>query len=219
MAIAMFGKVKALEGRIDEMLNTLSQAGMQFEQLVKRYLTHGADEEFEAQCQKLKDLEQSGNRLSREISRSLYTEMLIPDSRGDVLSLLQYLDYFLDQYEHVATAILVERPDLDQSTEEQQAIFTELLENSVKSVEAAVVTTRAFFKDLRTVEDNAHKIAFYESEADRIAGRCKREIFNSDMGLDRKLQARYFVDKIDELADEAEELGDEISIYTIKRSL
>jgi len=47
----------------------------------------------------------------------------------------------------------------------------------------------------------------------------KRQIFDSDTALDRKMQARYFVDKIDELADEAEELGDEISIYTIKRSL
>jgi predicted phosphate transport protein (TIGR00153 family) len=219
MAIAMFGKVKALEGRIDEMLNTLSQAGMLFEQLVKRYLAHGADKEFEEQCQKLKDLEQSGNGLSREIARSLYTEMLIPDSRGDVLSLLQYLDYLLDQYEHIATAISVEKPALDAITEQQRAIFTELLENSVKCVEASVVTARAFFKNLRTVEDNAHKIGFYETEADHIASRLKREIFDSDMGLDRKMQARYFVDKIDELADEAEELGEEISIYTIKRSL
>ena len=219
MAITMFGKVKALEGQIDEMLNTLSQAGMHFEKLVKHYMKSGADESFLQQCQMLKDLEQKGNSMSREIARSLYTEMLIPDSRGDVLSLLQYLDYLLDQYEHIATAVSVERPSLDESSSEQRASFVELVENTVKCVEAAVVTTRAFFKDLRKVEDNAHKISFYEAEVDRIAMQLKRQIFDSDTALDRKMQARYFVDKIDELADEAEELGDEISIYTIKRSL
>ena len=217
----MYGKVKALEGRIDEMLNTLSQAGIQFELLMRRYLTHGADDDYLEQSRTLREMEQKGNNLGREIARSLYTEMLIPDSRGDVLSLLQYLDYLLDEYEHIATAISVERPHLDpgQVDEERRALFLELVENCVKCVEAAVVTARAFFKDLRTVEDNAHKIGFFENEVDRIANRLKRDVFDSGLGLDQKMQVRYFIDKLDDLADEAEEMGDEISIYTIKRSL
>ena len=108
MAIPMFGKVKALEGRVDELLNTLSQAGMQFEKLSRHYLNRGVDDEFLEQCAKLKEMEQSGNKMCREITRSLYTEMLIPDARGDVLSLLQYLDYLLDQYERIANALEVE---------------------------------------------------------------------------------------------------------------
>jgi uncharacterized protein Yka (UPF0111/DUF47 family) len=219
MAIAMFGKVRALEGKVDEILNTLSQAGMLFEQLMRRYIAHGADEEFLAKCQKLKQMEQSGNSMTREIARLLYTEMLIPDSRGDVLSLLQYLDFLLDKYAYIATAISVERPKLEQVGKEERSLLTDLVVNCVCCVEAAVVTARAFFKDIRTVEDNAHKIGFYASEVDRIASHLKQEIFGSEMGLDKKMHARYFVDKLDELADEAEELGDEISIFTIKRSL
>ena len=45
------------------------------------------------------------------------------------------------------------------------------------------------------------------------------KIFDSDLSLDQKLQARYFIDRIDEIANLAEDTVDKIFIYTLKRSI
>ena len=62
-------------------------------------------------------------------------------------------------------------------------------------------------------------MGFHEEEADQIATHLKKALFDSSLSLDRKLHLRYFVDKIDNLADEAEDAGDLLAIYSIKRSL
>jgi uncharacterized protein Yka (UPF0111/DUF47 family) len=144
--------------------------------------------------------------------------MLIPDSRSDVLSLIQDLDYLLDLYERISSALDIERPEVSGLSDKLRALFAELVDNTIKCVEATVASARAFFKDIATVEDNVHKIGFYEAEVDEIAKRIKKEIFDADIPLDRKMHLRYFVDILDDLSDEAEETGEWLSIYTIKRS-
>ena len=45
------------------------------------------------------------------------------------------------------------------------------------------------------------------------------EIFDSNLSLDQKMHLRYFVEKIDRICDQAEDISDEIQIYAIKRSV
>lgn len=219
MKITMFGSAKSIETQIDEYLNTVSQAAILFSQIIARYVSHGADPTFEERRSQLKSSESNGNQLARTIGMSLYTDMLIPDSRGDVLSLLQDLDYLLDLLDKIAAAIDVERPEIGDIKEGYKEDFKELAATAVESVEAAVQTARAFFKDLTAVADHGHKIGFYEAQVDELALRLKKDIFGSNLPLERKMQLRHFVDLLDDLADEAEDVGDWISIYTIKRSL
>jgi hypothetical protein len=145
--------------------------------------------------------------------------MLIPESRGDVLSLLQSLDYLLDRYDSIAGALLVERPDVSKMPDDHKQRLMELSENVVKSVESVVTACRAFFKDTSAVEDHLYKVAFYEGEVDELAQAVKREIFDSDLPLAHKLHLRFFVDMLDDLSDEAEEAAEDLAIFNIKRQL
>ena len=91
--IALFGKTRRLESEIDDFLDTVSQGGILFEETLRHYIDKGPDEFFEQRQQQISDIESNGDRLVKGIVRSLYSEMLIPESRGDVLSLLQDMDY------------------------------------------------------------------------------------------------------------------------------
>ena len=217
--ITLFGKTKALEAQIDEFLDTLSQGGMLFEEIVKHYMSHGADETFNQRIEQIGKIESNGDRLTRNIIRALYTEMLIPESRADVLSLLQDLDYMLDMYEHASFAIDVERPDIHDVPEERKKALEELCHLAVESVEVLIAAARSFFRDVNAVRDHLHKVHFYEAESDKVAMQLKREIFRSNMPLERKLHSRDFIDRIDSIADEAEDAADWLAVYTIKRSL
>jgi uncharacterized protein Yka (UPF0111/DUF47 family) len=85
------------------------------------------------------------------------------------------------------------------------------------AVETAVMASRAFLRDIQSVRDHLHKVMFYEKEADGQSDKLKRAIFASSLPLAEKLHLRRFVDQIDHIADEAEDVADWLAIYTIKR--
>ncbi len=214
--LALFGKTKAMEGMIDDFLDKISNGAMKFEQGIASFLDHGPDGRCAEKARQMRELESEGNSLRRTIETQLYTEMLIPDARADVLSLLEDLNFLLGLVEDIFLALTVEKPEVDDAF---KADFKLLTATAVKTVEAAVLASRAFFRNITAVRDHLNKVGFHEEEADQIATRLKRTIFGSELGLDRKMHLRYFVDKIDNLADEAEDVGDWLAIYTLKRSL
>jgi predicted phosphate transport protein (TIGR00153 family) len=214
--LALFGKTKAMEAMIDDFLDKVSEGGMRFEQDVAAYVDGGVSEQLTEKVERMREVEGEGNRLRREIETQLYREMLIPDFRADVLSLLEDLNFLLGRIEDIFLAMTVEHPEIDDPF---KADFKLLAQTAVKTVEAAVLATRAFFRNITAVRDHLAKVGFHEEEADQIATHLKRQIFGSELSLDRKMHLRYFVDKIDDLADEAEDVGDWLAIYTIKRSL
>ena len=90
---------------------------------------------------------------------------------------------------------------------------------AVAAVEDLIRSVRAFFRDFNAVRDHLHKVHLLEEEADRLSLYLKRELFRSEFPLGRKLHLRQFIDMVDGIADEAEDVADRLAIYTIKRSL
>jgi predicted phosphate transport protein (TIGR00153 family) len=215
MKLLPFGRTKAIEDQINEFLDRVSEAGLVFEMGVDCYLDCGVDEACEAKLKQISELEHRGDELRRSVETALYSELLIPDFRGDVLSLLEDLDTLLDVLKSTLQSITIERHDVP---DESKKDFKELVSVTVKSVESTVLASRAFFTDINSVRDHIHKIGFYERESDKIAIRMKKNIFKSSLTLDRKMHLRDLVDTIEQLADEAENVGDRLSIYTIKRA-
>jgi hypothetical protein len=216
MKSSPFVRTKAIENQINEFLDKISEAGLVFEMGLTAYMHCGMGEDCEMKLEQVSELERRGDELRRDIETALYTELLIPDSRGDVLSLLEDLDYLLDVMKSTLLNISIERPDIPDDGEPD---LKELVAMAVKAVESTVQASRAFFADISGVRDHIHKIGFFEREADKIALRLKKRIFDSDLPLERKLHLRDLVDTVEKLPDEAENVGDKLSIYTIKRSL
>ena len=88
----------------------------------------------------------------------------------------------------------------------------------MRAVEQVVSAARAFFRNESQLRDFMNKVDYYESEADRIGLRLKKQIFQSDIPLARKHHLRFFADVLESLSDLAEEVSDRLGIATIKRS-
>jgi predicted phosphate transport protein (TIGR00153 family) len=217
--LALFGKTKAMEAEIDEFFDTVSQGGILFEETLSHFMVQGADDVFAQRQQQISEIESNGDNLVKSVVRALYTEMLIPESRADVLSLLQDIDHILDDFEKVCFAVDVERPDLSDISPRLINSFQDLVSVVVKAVETLIRAARAFFRDINSVRDHLHKVNFLEAEADKLAMYLKRQLFESSLPLERKIHLRDFVDLVDAIADEAEDVADWLAIYTIKRSL
>jgi predicted phosphate transport protein (TIGR00153 family) len=211
----IFEKTKLLESKIDEYLNHTSQVGLLFPEAMKDYL-EGRHEEFESRKHQVSELENRADGLRREVETQLYVETLIPESRGDVLGLLEHTDEVISAAKVTLEQFSVESPDIPS---ELVADYLELADYGCRAVQELVMGIRAFFKTSSAVTDHVHKVAFWEKEADTVAERLKRRIFEMDCDLACKIHRSNFVWHIDAVADEAEDVSERLSISAIKRSI
>ncbi len=202
--------------QIDDFLDQVSEAGLLFKHGVSDYLK-GNQSAFSEKIEHLIDVEHQGDALRRSLEEQLYIQTLIPESRGDVLELLEAMDALLDRFKGALYRFDIEQPEIHPEFHEE---FTELINYVVEAVEAMVRSSRAFFKKISGVADHMHKVSYWETESDKVSTRLQRAIFNKDdLHLSRKIQLRDFVMHVDKIADRAEDVSDKLSIYVIKRSL
>ncbi len=214
--LSLFGRTKALESEIDSFLDKLSESGLVFKRAMQIYLADGCTAEFEEKLNTVNRMESEADGMRRSIETKLYVQTLIPESRGDVLGLLENLDSVLNLFEGALWGFAIEKPDI---SAEFHADFEALCEQAVAAVESLVLASRAFFRNIEAVSDHMHKVMFYEKEADKVSTKLKRAIFASDMSLSHKSQLRSFFENIENMADRSEDVADRLAIYTIKRTV
>lgn len=212
----LFGRTKNLEQQIDEFLDKISESAVMFKLAVKIYLKEGANGEFGEKLAAVNAMESEADTLRRDIEKALYTYTLIPDSRGDVLGLIETLDQIMGLFEGALWAFDIEKPDVPS---EFKPGFRKLTNMVVEAVDALVLGARSFFRTPHAVSDYNHKVMLYEKEADKISTRLKKDVFESELELSHKSHLRNFVEHIDNVADWAEDVSDRLAIYAIKRTV
>jgi hypothetical protein len=213
---SLFGQTKQLEREIDQFVDILSEVGLVFKSIVSLYLNNGNTNKFDEMVKQVSEMESKADKITKEVERALYEETLIPDARSDVLRLLEHMDELIGMYQGNCYHFSIQKPDFPKEFHED---LISLSNTVVNCVESLCLTVRSFFRDTKSVRDNAHKVTFYEKESDIQFSSLARRIFNSDLPLDQKMHLRYFVEKMDRICDHAEDIADEIQIYTIKRSV
>ena len=198
---SLFKRTSELESKIDQFFDKLAEASVIYRLAVRGYLREGASEEFK-------------ERLDTVGEQKLYKNILIPDSRGDVLGLIETADDVLTMFQSSLWAFYIEKPVIhDQFT----SGYKRLTNMVIKAVDELALSCRAFFRNPHAVPSHNAKVTLYEKEADKVSSDLKVQIFDSKIKLVEKLHLRDFVNGIDGIADHAEDVADRLSIYAIKR--
>ncbi len=209
----LFSSVRQLEAEIDRYFDHVLEAGLVFSRAVEAFVRRGVDEAYAEYIAEITQVEEEGDALRREIETRMTFHTLIPELREDVLSLIEQVDQVTNRYEESVYAFYVQRPALGPIA----GGILELAQAAVTTAEEMVKAARAFFRDLHAVRDHVKKVQFFESEADKVATRIGRMLFESDLELAQKLHLQQFIDRIDDIADTSEDICDELSILVIKR--
>jgi len=214
--VRIFKPRTGIEKEIDKFLDLASESGLIFVQGMNAYLLNKFDS-FEEHLAHVVDTEKKADTLRRSIEDLLYRKTLIPESRGDVLKLIETMDALLGKFKGVMFRVEIERPTIHASFHDD---LKSLNNCAVQSVEAMILSLRAYFKDIGQVADHMHKVIFWETESDKASTRLQKAVFGDvTLGLDMKMQLRDLVKHIDGIADQAEDMADSLAIYVIKRSL
>lgn len=209
----LFRKTDELVHKIDRFLNLTREAGLHFTAALKLYLS-GDNDEFEKRISIIAETERRADDMKKDIESRLYVQTLIPESRGDVLGILETMDRIVDNIKFTMMGFSIEKPVIPEPVTQG---FLSLSEPVNLSIESLVLAVRAYFENINSVKDHLHLVKFYEKEADALSEKVKRSIFALDSELAVKLQLRDFAQLIDGLADEALNVADRLNIATIKR--
>jgi len=112
----------------------VQESALVFESCITEYLKQEL-ELFQNKIQRIDKIESEADKLRRDIRYQLYTQMLIPESRGDVLGLLEHCDDVVDIAKKVLFQFEIERPKIADFLKED---FRELVKISASAVDAMV---------------------------------------------------------------------------------
>lgn len=210
-------KTKSTEEEIEQYMDMISKAVLIFKEGVKEFF-RDKEERLENRCEEISTVERDADERLNVIKYNLYTYMLIPDSRKDVLELLNDMDDIVDTTKQVLLQLSIEDPYIPDFLRDN---FLELAEASYNAVDELIRGVRAFFNEIKMVNDYVNKVSFYEKEADKLEEKIKRKTFGTDeiADLSRKMHIRYFAGKIALLSDKAEAIGQNLLIYSAKRAI
>ena len=188
----------------------------QLEQAFEIYFREGPEETFHDAVRKINHLEGDCDDLRREIEYLLYGKALLPESRGDLLGLLETYDKLPNIAETVAFLFSCQRMILPQDL---HAAYKDLLQVNIEAYQMARRTVDTVMTNpkatLHVTKDVEHK----ESESDRLERSLIREIYGRDIAMGEKLSLKEAVLLIGKLSDRAESLADRVAIMAIKRQI
>lgn len=211
-----FRTTRIVQAQIQEFLDAVSTAILAYQEGVIAYLKEGWQEKAEEKLAQISTCEARGNGLRSRIGMTLYSEMLLPDTAGDILSLLSDLDHLLDRVRGHFILLNIEKPEFPTESNEATVDF---ICHACSAMEHTVVASRIYFRDPKGVHDIIHKIHYHEEETEKVGIRLLKNVFGGNDSLDRKCHLRDHLLYIRQMAREADETGDALAIYAVKRSV
>ena len=194
----------------------LHQSAMNIQQVARRLQDLMENyENVEAKVQEIKDLEDFGDRIIHDITRSLHRTFVTPIDREDILALAGSLDDVVDAMDEAAQYTMeyhIEAPT--ESARLLAAIIVRCADELEQAV--AMLSTRGtMLKDIlpRVVEINR-----LENEADGVHSGAKGELFSNGFDVMMILKWRDIYDDLEQATDRAEDAADILEGIVLKHS-
>jgi len=200
--------------RIDEFIDNIDIGLLVFKEAMKSYLEKDL-ETFERHFQKVDSLEHGADRLQREIENEMIIYSILPQSRDEVVSLIDMLDEIIDSIQCLLRDIDIERPVIPDEVNDN---FYAIALMSANAAEELIPAARAYFRAPYTVREKLLKVYYYESETDKLVAQTKKKIFRdmSNLHLAEKNQLRYMINNIENISDYAQKAADRLSAMAIR---
>ncbi|MCP4248719.1 MAG: DUF47 family protein [bacterium] len=210
------GKQKAVESRIERYLECVDGCVDAFVACIEASL---ADESFESLVERVEETHQAESRaddMRQEIAVLLYGKALFPESRGDILGLIEAVDKIPNRAEAVVRQMQHQRFHFPPELSKQCHALVVQVRDCSRELTRAVA---ALFTDYNSAALLADRIGELESRADDLEFELIGSIFDSRRDTGEKILLRDMVQAIGDIADRAENAADRVRIVAIKRKI
>ena len=207
-------KERQIEQAIEEYLQETEQCLSTFGQACEVYFQEGLTEPFEQLVRKTGDSERAADEKRREIETTMYDKALIPESRGDILGVLEALDLIPNKSESVLYQIWTQRMIVPDQFADR---VKELVRTNIESYGLLCQTMRYLFGDAKRVAEGTGLVREKERQSDTIEQNLIRAIFESEQDKADMILLKELVLEIGSISDLAENAVDRLRIIAVKR--
>ena len=211
-----FKKQMRVEQAFEEFLGCLERSIELFTTGMFSYLEHGIGESFEKSSELVNGAESKADKIRMDIGRALFRDELLPDSRGDLLRLLESCDKVANRTEAVINNICLRRVIVPRELADD---VKEMLVPVQTSVETLVTGVRLLFRDPDKAIPAAQDVGRLETESDKLEHALIRRIYGMDLDLAMQIQLERVIADLGSIADRAEDAAITVEIVAIKRML
>jgi hypothetical protein len=214
--MAIFFKAEEkIRNKISEYFDRVHDCMKQFHSEIEHHIRQGPGGTKKERGE-THNLESRADDLRRDIEMRLYGQALMPESRGDLLGMLETMDKVPNAAETVLSIIETERIEVP---EQFRDAFLELVDCNIEAYRLLQKTADALFENPKQTLYVVKEVDVKESESDRMERLLISDIFDSDLDTAQKILLKDVVVAIGDISDRAESAGDRMAIMAMKRRI
>lgn len=211
----LFKKETKVEKLIHEYLDNFRLAQESFtDALYACLLGDFENSDFEFQIRQTHKFESKADDIRDKINDLMYRKVLIPESRGDIMRLIEEIDKILALFERILFVIQTQKITVPKFL---QLDIKELVRISLECCDLVIRQTTALFKKKEGIRALMTTIDTNESHGDYSERRIITKTFESDLSPFNKLQLKDLVIQIGKISDQADRISKRINIISLKR--
>jgi predicted phosphate transport protein (TIGR00153 family) len=210
----LFKKEQQLESLISQYLENLSRTQEHFVKAMDTCLDEGLCAQFGFLIEQTHKFESKADEIRDEINYLMYSRALIPESREDIMSLIEQVEVIPRIFELILHLIRTQKlkiPDIIMLD------VKDLIRISVESCELMIKQIDLMLKNRQGIRALMSTIDHNESHCDHIERSLMLKVFESDMDLVHKLQLKELIIAMGEVSDQADRVSKRVNILTLKR--
>ena len=211
-----WGKQKEVEDILRRYCHEYGQCLDIFVSGINDYFDHGDRDRLGADVERTHSAESLADDLLAELGAVLYGSALFPDSRGDILGLVEALDAVVNKAE---AAIRMPYHQYITVPAELAPSFKELVDTVRECTKSLRKSAEMLFDKFQRAAGYFGKVDQLESQTDVQEAALIEKIFTTDLESGHKILLRDLVSTISDIADRAENASARIQLILIKRKL
>ncbi len=212
----LWKKEKSILAKIERYLVECDTGAERFLACMRRLIERNSSGAEEDLIRRVHESESRADDLRREIEYELYNKALIPESREDILNILENLDAIPNTFEEICFEMCLEKIEIPGQLKQG---FLELVDKSLHAFSLIRVALRGLFYKKIDVMEDIERVDRYESEVDSIERDLIGRVFDSELPKADKIQLRQIIKSIARISDLAQAVGDKLTIAIVKRRI
>lgn len=209
-------KQKKVETQITQYNQQVAACMDVFKQALQQYCENPDRGSIKSKFDEVHKAESLADDIRQDIGVMMYSKSMFPESRGEVLGLLESMDRVPNQAEAVVHMIWNQRISIPKELHPE---ILALVDVCCRCIDALLEAADKLFTNYTNATVAIGRVDELESEADRIEALIIGRIFTSEMESLDKILVRDLVKSIASISDKAENTGDRIRITIAKRSV
>lgn len=215
MGFFFWRKEEKIIDKIKTLLEAIDKTRDIFYLCITSQINDGPNLKNKEAAERVHDAESRVDDIRREIELELYKKALIPESRGDVLGILEAVDLIPNRFQRICYQMSLEKVLIPEAFKEKMIRLVDINLETYPLLREEIIDL--FYN--KDSQERVDKIDEWESKSDRLERDLIDIIFDTDLSKADKMQLRDVILSIGKISNVAQDTTSRLMLAVVKRRM